>query len=301
MIKQTLYFGNQAYLSKKNEQLIVSIRQEGKLTKKIERPIEDIGMVILDHPQITLTHQLLVALQANKTVIMSCDEKHLPHSVMLPMVGHSEQSKRYRIQQSASQPLKKNLWAQTIRAKLRNQAIVLEQLNLPSNRINVLIKRIQSGDPDNIEGQAAAYYWSHLFDDFTRSRDGEGPNALLNYGYAIIRAMVARALLSSGLHTSFGIHHRNKYNPHCLADDIMEPFRPFVDIIVHNLYTIQKVESFLDTTTKQRLLSLIQQDGKWGNQIRPLLVGVSQTTATLFDCYEGKKKKIVYPVMLKEK
>jgi len=300
LIKQTLYFANSAYLSKKNEQLHIAVKNQTKDNSYV-RPIEDIGIIILDHPQITITHQLLIALQANKVVVVSCDEKHMPHSLTLPMVGHSEQTKRYRIQQSASNPLTKNLWAQTIVAKVKNQAAVLETYGYESNRLKVLVKRIQSGDPENIEGQAAAYYWSQLFDDFTRSQDGEGPNPMLNYGYAIVRAMVARALVSSGLHPSFGIHHRNKYNPYCLADDIMEPFRPFVDLVVYQLYDKENVESFLDKTSKQRLLSIGQLDGKWGKIMRPLHVGISQTSASLYDCYAGRKRKIIYPRILIDK
>ncbi len=296
MIKQTLYFGNPTYLRFKNKQLV--IHSKTAVSERITtRPIEDIGMLVLDHGQITITHNCIRALQSNNAVIISCDDKRMPHSLMLPLEGHSLQSKRYRIQLAASTPLKKNLWQQTVVSKINNQAAVLRRLSRPAKRLDLLAKRVQSGDPKNVEAQAAVYYWSQYIDGFVRDRYGDPPNNLLNYGYAIMRAIVARALVSSGMLLTIGIRHHNQYNAFCLADDIMEPFRPFVDLLVHNMYKEEGMDSFLSTKSKQRLLSLCQLDGKFGRLTRPLMVGASITTASLYDCFEGKKRKIRYPLI----
>jgi len=294
MIKQTLYFSNPTYLSLKDKQLVIRVKNSEN-EKTVTRPIEDLGMIILDTGQITITNQAIQALQTNKTVIVSCDSSHMPSSIMLPMQGHTEQSERYRIQMDASLPLKKNLWQQTIEAKVRNQRAVLEKLKKPTKRLDVLLKRIQSGDPENIEGQAAAYYWPTLFKGFIRDKDGLAPNSMLNYGYAILRAMVARALTSSGLLLTLGIHHKNKYNAYCLADDIMEPYRPFVDQIVYQLSNDYGLVSFLDRPTKQQLLSVGQIDAYFKSRKSPLMVGMAQTTSSLYKCFAGKKRKIIYP------
>jgi CRISPR-associated protein Cas1 len=222
----------------------------------------------------------------------------MPHSITLPIEGHTEQSERYKKQLAASIPLKKNLWQQTVEAKIRNQLIVLQKLDKPFKRLQVLLNRIQSGDPDNIEGQAAAYYWPTLIQEFKRDRYGEPPNNLLNYGYAILRAMVARAIVSSGLLPTLGIHHKNKYNAFCLADDIMEPYRPFIDLIVYNMFVNNKLESFLSTESKQHLLSIGEVDGRFGKKISPLIVGAARTTSSLYQCFSGEKRKIIYPMIV---
>lgn len=297
MIKQTLYFGNPSYLSLKNNQLSIKVKKEGEEIS-MQRPIEDIGIVILDNPQITISHSVIISLQNNKTVIVSCDQSHMPHSIMLPMEGHTQQSERYRDQVDVSLPLKKYLWQQTIEAKVGNQIAVLEKLGKPTQRLKVLINRVTSGDLGNIEGQAAAIYWPLLFDGFKRDRDGDPPNNLLNYGYAILRAMTARALVSSGMHLTLGIHHRNKYNAYCLADDIMEPYRPFVDLIVYNMFINNKLESFLNKESKMEMLKLPTMDAKFDNRFSPLQVGMSITTASLYKCFAGKKRKIIYPMIV---
>lgn len=296
MIKQTLYFSKPTYLSLKDKQLNINLKSDD--SDLITRAIEDIGIIILDNPQITITHNVILALQNNKTVIISCDESHMPHSIMLPMEGHTQQSERYRDQLKASLPLKKYLWQQTIEAKVGNQIAVLEKLGKPSKRLKVLVNRVASGDPENIEGQAAAYYWPTLFGGFRRDRDGDPPNNLLNYGYAILRAMTARALVSSGLHLTLGIHHKNKYNAYCLADDIMEPYRPFVDLIVYNMFINNKLESFLNKESKQELLKLPTMDALFDKRYSPLQVGMPMTTASLYKCFAGKKRKIIYPMIV---
>lgn len=297
MIKQTLYFGSPAYLSLKNAQLFYK-SNVGSIKKEVTRAVEDIGIVVLDNNQITITHNLIKALQQNKTAILSCDDSHMPHSLMLPMEGHTEQSERYRFQIDASIPLKKNLWQQTIIAKINNQKRVLQILDKPYKRLEVLIKRVQSGDPDNIEGQAAAYYWGKYIDGFKRDRMGDPPNNLLNYGYAVLRAMIARSLVSSGLLTTLGIHHRNKYNAYCLADDIMEPYRPFIDLIVYGIYSDNEVGTFLSKSARMTLLGVANIDAKFGKRTSPLMVGMIQTTASLAMCFMQEKRKIKYPVII---
>ncbi len=297
MIKQTLYFSSPTYLSLRNNQLIIDLKKDGE-EQQVTRAVEDIGMIILDTGQITITHQAIKALQANKTAIVSCDDSHMPASIMLPLEGHSEQSERYRNHLAMSLPLKKNLWQQTVIAKIKNQKAVLERLGKPTDRLEVLINRVNSGDPENIEGQAAVYYWRTYLDGFIRDRYGEPPNQLLNYGYAILRAMIARALCSSGLILSLGIHHRNKYNAYCLADDIMEPYRPFVDLIAYNLFQNENLDTFLDPKAKRVLLSVGQADALYGKRKSPLQVGMAYTTASLYKCICGDKRKIKYPQLL---
>lgn len=296
MIKKTLYFANPTYIKLKHKQLHIHIKTKVN-EKEVTRSVEDVGIVMLDNDQITITHGAMRALQENKAVIISCAANRMPHSIMLPIEGHTEQSERYKIQLAASLPLKKKLWQQTVEAKVRNQMLVLEKLEKPTHRLRILLRRVQSGDPENIEGQAAAYYWPTLIEGFIRDRYGEPPNNLLNYGYAVLRAMTARALVSSGMLPTIGIHHKNKYNAFCLADDIMEPFRPFMDMIVYNMFINNELESFLSTSSKQHLLSITQLDAKFGKKKSPLMVGMSTTTASLYKCYSGEKRKIIYPLI----
>lgn len=236
MIKRTLYFGNPAYLSKKNDQLVINLPNAkgiDNLTGNNTVPIEDIGVVLLDHQQITITHGLLESLLNNNVAVITCDKNHLPSGLMLPLEGNQVQSERFHDQIEASLPLKKQLWQQTIAAKITNQAVVLaNHRDVNTKNMEYWASVVKSGDPENHEARAAAYYWGNLFPeipDFRREREGIAPNALLNYGYAILRGIIARSLVSTGLLPTLGIHHHNRYNAYCLADDIMEPYRPVVD------------------------------------------------------------------------
>ncbi|MBI9064852.1 MAG: type II CRISPR-associated endonuclease Cas1 [Marinilabiliaceae bacterium] len=296
MIKRTLYFGNPAYLHKQQQQLKVLEPTTNKELGSV--PIEDIGVVLLDNPQVTITHALIAALSQKNTAIISCDEKHLPSGLMLPLEGNTLQSERFRIQIHASEPLKKNLWQQTVKAKVENQAALLQRFSIGNIRLNALIPQIQSGDPTNVEGRAASVYWKLLFEesDFTRDRFGEAPNAHLNYCYAILRAMVARALVGTGLLPTLGIFHRNKYNAYCLADDIMEPYRPFCDELVYGMW--QRGEITSDEITREqkvKLLSIATVDVVFGKQKSPLMVGLSRTTNSLFESFAGDRRRIIYP------
>lgn len=292
MIKRTLHFGNPAHLSTSRKQLVVELKDDERTTKTI--PIEDIGLMVLEHPHITLTTSLLEQLIEQQVALVSCDSTYLPTGLFLPLDGNSVQTERMRIQLNASIPLKKQLWQQTIKAKIENQGRLLKQLGEQSGRLEQLIDRVKSGDSTNCEAQAAAYYWSQLYGPhFVRGRFMTTPNAQLNYGYAILRSVVARALTASGLFPSIGIHHKNKYNSYCLADDIMEPYRPYVDWLV--LHLPPSEDDKLSKQQKIELLKIPQLDTYINGKTRPLFHAVSTTTASLFKCFEGSARKLKLP------
>lgn len=295
MIKRTLYFGNPAYLKTLNEQLVMELPDTGE-TK--QAAIEDIGLLILDHRQITITQALLSKLLANNTAVITCDDTHHPTGMLLNLDGNSLQSQKHQAQLEASVPLKKQLWQQTVIAKIQNQAALLIQEREEAKYLLKLAEEVKSGDADNCEAQAAAYYWKRVFPaflEFRRERYGPPPNNLLNYGYAILRALVARSLVASGLLPTFGIHHRNQYNSYCLADDIMEPYRPFVDKVVCDI--VRMNGKFLEMTPKMKaaLLALPAMDVQMGGQKSPLMNAVQRSTASLAKCFEGKTRKLLYP------
>jgi CRISPR-associated protein Cas1 len=260
-------------------------------------PIEDIALVVMENQQITITNGLLDHLISHGVAVVSCNQQHLPHALFMPLDGHSEQSERFRIQSKVSLPLKKNLWQQTITAKINNQADLLETYGVSVQNMRHWAKSVTSGDTLNHEARAAAYYWQHLFtiENFNRHQKGQSPNHLLNYGYAILRAITARALIGSGLHPTFGIFHRNKYNAYCLADDIMEPYRPFVDLIVKDITLNEDDIEELTVELKKRLLTIVAMDVMMDGKKSPLMVAMSRTTNSLFECYEGVSRKLLYP------
>lgn len=298
MIKRTLFFGNPAYLSTRNNQLIISFSDKEK--KDVRVPIEDIGFIVLEHPQITLTNRLIELLVKNKTAIVTCDAQHLPCSILQPLVGHSEQTERYRHQINASLPLKKNLWQQTVAAKIENQARHLKKRGAKYKKLERWSTEVKSGDTTNIEGVAASYYFQRIFpiEGFTRYAKGETPNNLLNYGYAILRAITARAIISSGMLPSIGIFHSNKYNAFTLADDIMEPYRPFVDQMVYEIITKHEDTSTLDAKLKAELLKIPVMDVEIDNKMSPLMHALSRTTNSLYECFEGSSRKLLYPKLI---
>ena len=306
MIKRTLYFGNPAYLSLKDCQMVIRMPEiakanlpelfETKTTKTI--PIEDIGVVVLDNKQITITHGLMEALLNNNCALITCDSSKLPVGLMLPLCGHTTQNERFRYQLEASLPLRKQLWQQTIQAKIRNQAKVLQTQSVSATNMTIWAEKVKSGDSENIEARAAAYYWKNVFpffEKFYRDRNGPPPNNLLNYGYAILRAIIARALVSSGLLPTLGIHHHNRYNAYCLADDIMEPYRPYVDKLVIDIILSGEDYTTLSTSVKSKLLSIPVLDVIIDGNRKPLMIAASTTTASLAKCFEGETRKILYP------
>jgi CRISPR-associated protein Cas1 len=263
-------------------------------------PIEDIGYLVLDHEQITISHRLLDKLLANNTAIITCNEKHHPTGMFLNLDGNTVQSERFRVQVEASEPLKKQLWQQTIKAKIKNQKSVLDTWSIDSGYLQTCYSAVKSGDSDNQEAKASLYYWHHLFPKawkFSRKREGAPPNNLLNYGYSLIRASVARGLVGSGLLPTLGIFHRNRYNAYCLADDIMEPYRPYVDRVVREIVDHTSHITELNKELKSKLLSIPTIDIEIDNTTKPLMLAIQTTTASLAKCYLGEARKISYPNM----
>ena len=296
MIKRTILISNPSYLKKLNSQLQVSYPDKDKESKSV--PIEDIGILIMDNSQITITQALLLALNENNVAILNCNEKHMPLALMLPLYGHHTYTEKVKMHLQASLPLKKNLWQQTIVSKITNQAACLEWVGADPARLHYLANLVKSGDPENVEGRAASHYWSLLFDDtpkFKRHRFGDAPNNLLNYGYAILRSVIARGLVASGMLPAVGIFHRNKYNPYCLADDVMEPYRPFVDKLVMQICENYEEIDELTKELKQELLCIPVMDVLIDGEKSPLMIAVGRTAASLMQCFEGVNRKVLYP------
>ncbi len=295
MIKRTLYFGNPAYLKTTNEQLVIEMPDTGE---KKQTPIEDIGLLMLDHQQVTITQALLSKLLAANVAVITCDHTHHPSGLFLNLDGHTLQSQKFQAQVEASVPLKKQLWQQTVAAKIGNQAALLQKERADHKILLNYAKEVKSGDSENHEAKAAAYYWKNLFPaflNFTRERFGAPPNNLLNYGYAILRAVVARSLVGSGLLPTLGIFHRNQYNAYCLADDIMEPYRPFVDKVVCAIVDMNGQYLEMTPNMKKQLLGIPAMDVRINGQKSPLMNAVQRTTASLAKCFEGDSRKIAYP------
>jgi len=310
MIKKTLCFSNPAYLSLRDAQLVIklpevekadNLTEAFKKANEVTRPIEDIGVVVLDHKQITITQGALEALLENNSAVVTCDSSHMPVGLLLPLVGNTTQNERFRDQLDASLPLRKQLWQQTMQSKIRNQAAVLDKCTDAETKcMHAWANDVRSGDPDNLEARAAVYYWRNLLGHipgFIRARDGVAPNNLLNYGYAILRAVIARSLVASGMLPTLGIHHHNRYNAYCLADDIMEPYRPYVDLLVFDITEQYGVEVELSKDIKAELLSIPTLDVVIGGKRSPLMVAAQQTTASLYKCFSGELRKIAYPEM----
>lgn len=311
MIKKTLAILRPAYLSLKDGQLVARDPIEEKICEAEKRelpkprsaPIEDIGVLVLDNKQITITQGLMAALIANNCSIITCDDRSMPIGLNLPLEGNTIQSERFKEQIDASLPLKKQLWQQTMVAKITNQADVLfKDAGIDKKMMLNWAGRVKSGDTENLEARAAAYYWKNLFsgllglENFTRGRDGDPPNNLLNYGYAILRALAARALTASGMLPTLGIHHHNRYNAYCLADDIMEPYRPFVDDLVFDIiWNSGTGDMEIDNDVKSKLLTIPVLDVKIEGQRSPLMVAMTQTTASLQRCFKGISRKISFP------
>ncbi len=299
MIKRTLCFSSGAYLSLKDKQLVIELPEDVTKTKKTV-PIEDIGVVVLDNPQITITQGVMVSLLENNVAIITCDQRHHPLGLHLCLDGNDIQSERYREQIQATEALKKNLWQQTIIAKIQNQANVLKELGIDTKKMVFWAREVKSGDSENHEARAAAYYWQNLLEQdnaFKRERFGEYPNNFFNYSYSILRAIAARSLVASGLLPTLGIFHKNRYNAYCLADDIMEPYRPYADRVV--LETIKKYPEIQEMTKeiKSSLLTLPVVDVKMKNTTRPLQIAMGETTASLYQCFSGERRLIKYPIL----
>ncbi len=307
MIKRTLYFGNPSYLSIKHAQLNIRLPEVEKndlLPTEFKRdalatiPVEDIGIVIIDNPQITLTSGLLQALQENNVAVIICDYRHMPQSLLLPIEGNSIQQERYDAQLAASEPLKKQLWQQTVIQKIKNQAAALESKSLVADYLIPLHRNVKSGDTDNCEATAAVYYWQTIFkhvNGFVRHREGPPPNNYLNYGYAILRATMARSIVAAGLLPTLGIFHKNRYNAYCLADDLMEPYRPYVDQIVHQMVEEMGITDEMTKEHKTVLLKIPAIDVIIDGEKSPLMLATQRTAVSIVKCFNGEQRKILYP------
>lgn len=294
MLKRALFFSTPFCLSLRNSQMIIHTKEAPDMQKSV--PIEDIGFVVLEHQQSSITLPLLNALSDNNAAVILCGENRMPNAMLMNLDSNATQGESYRAQIDASEPLKKGLWKQIVEAKIRNQSALLLKLGRDGDKLKPYYRNVRSGDSDNREGIAAKIYWSELLGrDFVRSREGAPPNNLLNYGYTILRAAVARSLMGSGLFPAFGIFHRNRYNAFPLADDIMEPYRPYVDEIAYKLFTDGHTQ--LTKEVKGELLQILFTDTQFDKVLRPLDVGLTITSASLCKCFAGTRKKISYPTI----
>ena len=291
MIKRTLFFSNKCSLTTKHEQLI--IKNDAKIEKTV--PIEDVGFIVIENQETYISIPALSKLSANNVSVIFCDNKHMPQSMLLNLNNHHIQQELFRHQINASEPLKKQLWKQIIKHKIKNQSSLLIRNEKNDTPLEYYQSKVLSGDSDNREAAAAAYYWKNIFDfKFKRERNGVYPNLFLNYGYIVLRAAVARALSGSGLLNTLGIHHHNKYNAFCLADDVMEPYRPLIDAKVLEIID-EYDEQDLITPIKLELLNVLAQTVYFEDKKSPLIVALSRTTSSLQQCFAGKTRKILYP------
>lgn len=297
MITRSIYIGNSAFLKLKDEQMYILDPSTKELKGRV--PVEDFGLLMLDHFQITISHQLIQKMMGNNVVIISCDAHHLPHGIMLPLYGHSTYSERVKEQLEVSEPLKKQLWKQTVECKIENQKEVLIRLGNYFEPLIEYQKNVKSGDITNMEGIAAQHYWKHLISlDFLRARFGDSPNQFFNFGYSVLRSIVARAIVETGMLPVLGIFHKNKYNPYCLADDLMEPFRPFIDFLVMQWLEKNPDTEEINKDFKAHILRIATVDVGIEGKTRPLLNAVKITVSSLYKCYTGEKRLISYPELL---
>jgi CRISP-associated protein Cas1 len=292
MIKRIVDVSKPSYLSLKNRQLLID--QDGKTVGKI--PVEDLGVLILEHPAITITQGVILECQKNNVALIFCDERHLPYSTLLPLCeGNQLHSKVLRQQIKISQPSKKRLWKNIVKEKIRQQSLTLKNLGKPHQELLSLSLKVKSGDSTNLEAQAARKYWPLLMGrGFIRDVEAEGANALLNYGYSIVRAMIARALVGTGLHPALGLFHHNQYNGLALADDLMEPFRPWVDRIVYEVLKNNMLAK-VDKVNKQTLLELMGRQVLWENKKLPFLVVSHLLAAKLKEAHHNPKLDLNWP------
>ena len=294
MLKRSLVFMHPATLSLRNGQMVI-IRKELP-DDNLTVPIEDIGLVMINHAMVSLTIPLLNALTEQNVAVIFCNEKGMPASMLYNLQGNTTQGETLRNQLEVGEVLKKTLWKQIIEAKIKNQAALLNKMGKEGSILKPLYTNVKSGDSDNREGIAARLYWTALFGrDFIRDRNIPGITSLLNYGYSVLRAAVTRALVSSGLFPALGIFHHHRSNAFPLSDDLMEPFRPFVDEIVFELTAQGEAE--LNTATKSRLIRVLYVDTYFSKVTRPLSVGLSMTMASLAKCYAKEQKKLVVPLL----
>lgn len=293
MIKRSVVLESPSSLSLRNNQMVI-LNKESKESNMLS--IEDLGVLIIENPMISISIPLINALTDNNVAVVFCDKKQMPSSMLQPLVGNNVQSEVYKSQIGTTEAQRKRLWKQIIECKIKNQSLLLTKLNKKGDILKPYYMNVKSGDLDNREGLAAKLYWKELFgSDFVRDRDFDGINILLNYGYSILRAAVARAIIGSGLYPAFGLFHKSRYNAFPLADDVMEPYRSYVDEVVYQL--VQNGNLELNKSTKSELIKVIHADASFPSVMRPLQIGLSITTASLVRCLSGEEKTIQYPII----
>jgi len=282
-----------AYLNVRYGQL--QIKRDGLAVSSI--PCEDIGVLLVDNRAVSYTHSVFTELLRCGAAIVLCGQNHHPTGMLLPLESNTVQTERFRIQTEAKEPLKKRLWKQLIQAKIKRQANLLSSDHKLYKSMMTLRQRVRSGDPDNIEAQASRKFWPAFFSDvnFRRDANGRNPNNLLNYGYMVMRAAVARALCSAGLLPSLGLHHRNRYNAFCLADDVIEPFRGFVEARVRKICNGGNYDEELSQSIKAELLEVLYQEINVADFKGPMMVALHRTAASLVRCYANEQKWIDLP------
>ena len=294
MLKRTLVFSNPMSLSLKNCQLVLAFKDVPD--NKMTIPIEDIGVVIIENQQVSITIPLVNALIEGNVQVVVCNDRGMPSAMLQSFESNNLQGENLRNQMNAGEVLKKQLWKQIVEAKIRNQAALLNKVGQEGDILKQYYRNVKSGDSDNREGIAARVYFSELFgESFIRDRTLPGINALLNYGYTILRAATARALVSSGLLPAIGIFHHNRSNAFPLADDIMEPYRPYVDEIVYALSMQGKME--LTKDVKADLIQVLYADTQFSKVIRPLSVGLTFTSSSLSKCFAKEQTRLSLPLM----
>lgn len=298
MIKRTIVIESEAQLTLQQGQMSIARRQSsGGNDIKHSVPVEDIGVLVLESRSCLVSSALIAALTQAGAVIMHCDERHMPSALTLPLEGNTLQQERYQAQIHASVPLRKNIWMQLVKSKIYNQASVLSQLGMNSEPLLRWASEVKSGDSSNLEARAAAYYWPLLMRDenFRRERNASGANACFNYGYAILRAVVARALVAAGLLPTLGVHHHNRYNAYCLADDMMETFRPVVDLWIMKCSNEMGFQDELGKEWKAVLLKVPVLDVLMEGEKSPLMVAAARSAASLVKIFEGRERKVLLP------
>ena len=295
MLRKTVEFSTPGTrLSVKHSQLVVDRPNLPRATL----PIEDLGVVIVDDVRATYTQSVLYSLLEAGATLMVTDRDHLPAGMMLPLDAHHVQTERHRAQIEASAPVRKRTWQALVCAKIKQQATVLSHFAGDDAGLARMARRVRSDDRDNLEAQAAQRYWPRLFGkSFRRNREAEGVNALLNYGYAVVRAAVARAVVATGLIPSLGVHHRHRGNPFCLADDLLEPYRPYVDWRVRQMVG-NGAESTPDLSVRRNrgaLLSLLNETVRVGGRREPLLLGLHSSAASLCRTLTGGDRTLALP------
>ena len=290
MIKQTLMFTSPVYLSLKDGQLVITFK-DNKDT--VTRPIEDIGFVVIEHPEVSISIPALNELADNNVSVIFCDRKKMPKTMLMTLEGNTTQQESYKYQIEASAPTKKNVWKQLVEFKIRNQALLLNKLGKNGDILKQYYMNVKSGDTDNREGAAAREYWGRIFyEGFKREREGLPPNNLLNYGYAILRASVTRAIVAVGLHPAFSLFHHNSEDPTPLANDLMEPWRPIVDIAVYKLYLAEKKDLLPDE--KKTLTQVLEWDLELNGQRSPLRVCIQRLCNSFVDICEGSSSSLLF-------